>query len=373
MPVYGEGRKGILIVGEFPSSDDDRAGYPFSDEVGEFLKDALKRFGIRLFKDCWVTNSIICKIDKIANLPESVEHCRPNLVKTVKELDPKFVLLLGRGAVQSMVGSFWKDDVGPLNRWVGWQIPSTKPNAWIAPTYHPTHILRQGKKSPVLELYFERHLAEFAALVSTGARPWDPVPDYSANIRRVYDDAEVERTLDAWEAQGGTCAFDYENTALKPEYFGAEILCASVCWEGGETIAYPWLGRAISATGRFLKSPRVAKIAANLKHENRWTLYTFGHQVENWVHDTMLATHFLDNRPGGICSLKFQAYVNFGAEAYDEHIHQFLQGRGEDGRINTARDEIDMDQLLLYCGTDSFLEYLLARRQRKQIKTKFST
>ena len=369
MPVRGEGRKGILIVGEFPSRGDDENGLQFSDSTGDWLSDKLQALGIDMERDCWLTNSIICTIAQVSGLDERVDHCRPNLVKTVRDLNPSVVLLLGRGAVQSMIGSFWKDEIGPLGRWVGWQIPSTKPNCWILPTWHPTYVRREN--NPALALHFDRHLAALPVLAEKG-RPWDVVPDYSANVEIILDAKEAARILREWIAEGGgTASVDYENTALKPEYPGAEILCASVCWNGGRTISFPWYGEVIEAMREFLWDKRIAKIAANLKHENRWTIFTFGHGVVNWLWDTMIGTHMLDNRPGGICSLKFQAYVNLGAEAYDDHINQFLRGKGEDGRINVARDEINLNELLLYCGVDSYLEFLLARKQMRQLKRDF--
>ncbi len=79
----------------------------------------------------------------------------------------------------------------------------------------------------------------------------------------------------------------------------------------------------------------------------------------------MLAAHVLDNRQA-ICGLKFQAFVQLGAEAYDEHIQQFLKAR-KGKKTNLVKDEVDLRQLLTYCGTDTLLEYLLAETQVSQM------
>ena len=89
-----------------------------------------------------------------------------------------------------------------------------------------------------------------------------------------------------------------------------------------------------------------------------------GHPVRNWVWDTMLSAHHLDNRPG-ITSVKYQAFVRLGQEPWDTHIKPMLQSTDERGlnRVN----EIPMRDLLLYCGMDSLIEYKLAELQKKEM------
>jgi hypothetical protein len=92
-------------------------------------------------------------------------------------------------------------------------------------------------------------------------------------------------------------------------------------------------------------------------------LKTFGHGVNNWQWDTMLATHCLDNRPG-ICSLKFQALVQMGVPVYNKHIEPMLASyKGPYNRIR----EIEMGSLLYYGGMDALLEWKLAMKQRKEM------
>lgn len=365
MPVRGKGGRGILIVGEFPSQADDDAGRPFKSDSGIYLSEILEELGVDMLRDCWLTNAAICrppKWDK-STLSKMVEFCRPNLLTTVKELNPIVIILLGSAAVQSYIGEVWKESPGPVARWVGWQIPCQKPNVWIHPTYHPTFVLRD-KVSPVLKAQFKTHLAHAVAKTSA---PWDVVPDWESSVEVMLNTTDAATVIRKMQQRGGTIAFDYENTALKPEYKGAEIVCASLSWEGKKTISYPWHGEAITATGEILHADNTRFIAANLKHEDRWTRYTFGKGVRHWYFDTMLATHVLDNRRG-ICSLKFQAFVQLGAEAYDDHIKQFLHTHG-DRKTNLVKDEVDLRQLLTYCGTDTLLEFKLAQIQIKQLET----
>jgi hypothetical protein len=155
-------------------------------------------------------------------------------------------------------------------------------------------------------------------------------------------------------------AVDYETNCIKPEWPKARLVSCAVS-NGERTISYPWTEKTKTATGILLHSSSTQKIASNLKMEERWTIKEFGHGVINWGWDTMLAAHCLDNRTG-ICSLKFQALVQFGLPNYNLHIEPYLKSsHGPYNRIT----EIDLRQLLLYGGMDAILEYLLAMKQRK--------
>jgi hypothetical protein len=122
----------------------------------------------------------------------------------------------------------------------------------------------------------------------------------------------------------------------------------------GRTIAYPWTLATAEATKNYWIS-KGRKRASNLKFEDRWTWVKLKVRVRNWYGDTMIMAHVLDNREG-VTSIKFQAFVRLGAESYDDHIKKHLKsGKGTDQ--NLARENIDMVQLLTYCGLDSLLEY----------------
>jgi hypothetical protein len=109
----------------------------------------------------------------------------------------------------------------------------------------------------------------------------------------------------------------------------------------------------------------IPKIAANAKFEERWTRKTFGHGINKWDFDTMLAAHLLDNKPG-VCGLKFQAFVKLGQESYNDHIEPYLKadGSNEENRIK----EIAIKELLIYNGLDSLLEWKLAKIQKREIE-----
>ncbi len=357
MPYSGKGKRGVLIVGEFPFQDEDEDGKHFTSESGQYLRQSLEEIGVDMREDCWLTNAIICHAPKGSKPEEKVEYCRPNLMRTFAELKPHTVILLGHMAVKAFIGAIWKEDPGKMERWAGWAIPCQKPNVWIHPMYHPTHVLKFDRKELIARA-FKRHLE---AAFKHDSKPWTKLPDYRSNVDVIMDPDEAARIIDKMREKGGIIASDYENNCLKPETPGAQIVCCSHSWRGRKTIAFPWLGDAVRASRDIFHADNCRHIASNLKHENRWTLWDSGRPVRHWYLDTMIAAHALDNRPG-ICGLKFQAFVRLGAESYDDAIKKFLAPTG-DKKINRVTSEVNVPQLLLYCAMDTLLEYLLAAVQ----------
>lgn len=371
MEVSGKGKRKILLIGEAPGIQEDKRGKQFVGETGQFLERTLRKFGIDMQKDCWLTNSLICfppdgngKWRKPTD--KEVGFCRPNLIKTIKELEPEIIVPLGDSAVNSLIGWVWKDEVGTVGRWIGWQIPHQKLNCWICPAWHPSYVSREGyssygskRKNEVVIKIWQHHLKQISKLEG---RPWEKVPDYKSQVELIYDHKEAARIIDQFIEYGGTAAFDFETNMLKPDWPDARIVSCSICWEGKRTIAFPWAGKAIEAMKRFCTSP-IRKIASNLKFESRWCRAVLGTTIRSWWHDTMLAAHIQDNRKA-ITGLKFQAFIWLGAESYDDHIKGLLKSKGDD-RTNQVIKEIDLKDLLTYNGMDSLLEYHTCFRQRK--------
>lgn len=369
MPVAGRGERKILVVGEAPGATEDEHNQPFIGQSGQLLQRTLEQADVNLFRDCWVTNSLACRpVDNATPTEKQIDYCRPNLLRALQELKPEVILLLGASAVKSLLSWLWKEDVGKIGRWVGWQIPSQKLNTWVCPTWHPAAILRneRDQQSGVMELLFKRHLK---AACSLKGRPWAEVPDYRKDIRLIFDPLEADVYLDGFlggaESSGKPVAFDYECEGLKPDNGKLQIVSCSLS-DGESTCAFPWHGPVIKRMQTFLRS-LVPKIASNAKYEERWTRKVFGHGVRNWAWDTMLAAHALDNRPG-ITGLKFQAFVQLGVDAWDEQAKPFLRADGSNAK-NRIR-EVSLDKLLLYNAYDSLHEWQVAQVQARQLGIK---
>lgn len=354
MPVHGEGARRILIVGSSPDQQDDEMGFPFVGRAGQYLRDVLEGLGIDLDQDCWSTNALICYPGRNRDQEaKQIEHCRPNLLRTLATLQPCVVVLLGKQAVSALLPMHWRGALGELERWAGWTIPG--PDHWICPTYHPTFLL--GVDNSQLHRAFKEHIE---AAVALKGKPERDETNFRTAIELLYEPDEINQGL-SYFVDREWVAVDYETNCLKPEYEGAYIASCAVS-DGDVTISFPWSREIVKAMGRLFQSP-AQKIASNLKFEERWTRKFFGHGVSNWGWDTMLAAHCLDNRPG-ICSLKFQSWVKLGVPTYNEHIAPLLSSG--DGHLNRVH-QIPINDLLFYGGMDALLEYRLAMLQRKEM------
>lgn len=262
MPVSGAGQRGVLIVAEAPGSDEDNQGTQLVGQAGQQLRNATARVGWDLDRDCWKTNSLICRPpENRTPTSDEIDYCRPNLSKTIRELNPRMIVPLGAVAVRSLLGPLWRENVGSMAQWAGWRIPLQDGNRWVCPNYHPSYVLHCAEmpNGPVVKLWFERYIEQ--ALQLEG-RPYDVVPNYLDRVRVILDPHAAADWIRAKLIDGGAFSFDYETTTLKPDSKDAEIVCCGVCWNGQTAIAYPWLEPAITATGELIRS-KYPKIGGN--------------------------------------------------------------------------------------------------------------
>ncbi|MFA7218768.1 MAG: uracil-DNA glycosylase family protein [Dehalococcoidales bacterium] len=365
MKPTGKGKRKVLVVAEAPVALEDLKGKQLIGEAGQVFRNLLRSIGVDLDRDCWKTNSVVCRPPNNKTPTEKqIESCRPNLLHAIKTLKPHTVILLGMSAVKSLVPVVWKEGVGNgLGKWVGWNIPSQKLNVWICPTYHPSYLLRTH--NDLLKKIMTGHLKRAFRHKS---RPWKEEPNYKDRIEVITKPAQAAKVIKEMIRNGSCVVPDFETNCIKPEEEESEIICCSLCQEGKRTIVYPWVGEAVDATVQLFKSP-VPKIGANIKFEDRWSRRKLGVGIRGWYWDTMLASHVLDNR-AGITSVKFQSFVRLGVEGYDSHIKPYLQSSGKK-RLNRIKELPIMD-VLLYCGMDSLVEWEIFRSQQKEMEREFS-
>lgn len=215
-----------------------------------------------------------------------------------------------------------------------------------------------------MELVFHNHLQR-AIKLERKARNFLTTKQLQERVEVIMEERLIRARLRDLLKEEGRLAFDYETTGLKPERKEQRIVSCSFCLEGMDTFAFPTdSDKVMSLLSRVLRRPELAKIASNLKFEERWTLVKMGHGVANWYWDTMLAAHVHDNRPR-ITSVKFQAFVHLGVADYSSHIHPYLKAENANG-LNRIH-EIDQRDILVYNGMDALLEYLVMEKQMEML------
>ena len=371
MKPTGEGKKKIMIVAEAPGEMEDARGIQLIGECGQLLRRHLFELDIDLDEDCYKTNSVCCRPEENAIPTEKqIVACRSRLFKEIRDFNPKVLILLGSIACKSVISELREESSGSINMWRGCAIPDQTLKCWVCSTFHPSYVLREERNRAV-ELIFQQDLKHALSFLET------PVPDNSDMFNRINILTEKNAVV-LFDRMNGLppkmCAFDYETSGIKPHRKGHKIVCMSLCFSEKEAYSFMLTPKLIPYIKRFLVDKRVGKIASNMAFEESWSLVIFGVSVENFIWDTMVNTHVLDNRPG-ITSIKFQTYLRYGIAKYNSSVEKYLTS-GEDKDSNTRNkgeekdsnafnkiDECDQLSLLKYCGLDSLFEYITAIRQ----------
>jgi len=145
--VFGEGPSTaeIMLVGEQPGDQEDRAGHPFVGPAGKLLERALEQAGIDR-SDIYITNVVKHfkweaasrgkrRIHKKPRQSE-IEACRPWLESELEAIRPRVLVCLGASAAQSLLGKDFR-----VSRDRGKSVASPLAPQVVA-TVHPSSILR---------------------------------------------------------------------------------------------------------------------------------------------------------------------------------------------------------------------------------------
>jgi DNA polymerase len=143
--VWGEGPAPapLMMVGEQPGDEEDRAGHPFVGPAGRLLDQMLEKAGLDRTQT-YVTNAVKHfkweprgkrRLHSKPNRDE-IDACRGWLDAELALVEPKMILCLGATAAQAFAGAKFRvqrDRGKPMaTPWAPW---------WMA-TYHPSALLR---------------------------------------------------------------------------------------------------------------------------------------------------------------------------------------------------------------------------------------
>ncbi|MBR0667032.1 UdgX family uracil-DNA binding protein [Roseomonas hellenica] len=144
-PVFGEGPPGaaLMLVGEQPGDEEDRAGRPFVGPAGRLLDTLLERAGVPR-RDTYVTNAVKHfkftqagkrRLHQSPNAGD-IAHYRPFLRAEIALVAPRLVLALGATALQALAGKAL-----PVGRSRGMAL-RTQDGVPLRATMHPSALLR---------------------------------------------------------------------------------------------------------------------------------------------------------------------------------------------------------------------------------------
>ncbi|MEA1876062.1 MAG: DNA polymerase [Bacteroidota bacterium] len=383
MPTSGEGKLGVMIVGEAQGALEAQKGTQFIGPSGQLLRAVLKSIGLDLDRDFWKTNCVRCRPRGGNPSTAEIKACNAKLFKSIHKRKPKIVIPLGKHAVVALIGQYVNDIT--ISKFRGTFIPIPEHNFYLAPTLHPSFVARQDDDYSYSTL--QRDLKETLSLLKYIPDNLKIEPlDIKTPIRLVTEYSTFSAIMEKIHKEKPFTAFDYETSSKKPQDPKSRIWSMSICFNGKSysfPVHYPavqgvypkdasetmwgtkFLPLVIDKIKRYLQDPKLKKAAHNESFERTWSHFIFQSPVRSLVWCTMNSTHILDARKG-FCGLKLQAFVRWGVSGYDDEMKFFMKSHVDKGAnsINQLH-KASLDKLLLYGGIDSFLTEKLAREQLK--------
>jgi uracil-DNA glycosylase family protein len=160
--VMGEGRRNaaVMLLGEQPGDQEDRAGHPFVGPAGRVLDDALAAAGISP-DDVFTTNVVkhfrwsgTRGKRRIHQSPgrAHIAACGPWLEAELQLVRPRGVVLLGGTAGTAVYGASFRVGEARGHR-LEWppEFPVRRPPEWVVATTHPSAVLRADDRSSVYD------------------------------------------------------------------------------------------------------------------------------------------------------------------------------------------------------------------------------
>jgi DNA polymerase len=136
VPGMGDHNAPWFFVGEGPGAEEDQQGEPFVGQAGRLLDNMLGALDLERGKGVYIANVVKCRTPHNRN-PEQGEReaCLPWLHRQIEWVRPRVLVLLGKVAAESLLGSTGALSAlrGTVHEWQG--IP-------VVVTWHPAYLLR---------------------------------------------------------------------------------------------------------------------------------------------------------------------------------------------------------------------------------------
>ena len=280
VPGHGPSPCDILILGEAPGAQEEKAGKPFIGHSGSELWGILGGIGLTR-KDCYVTNLVKDRPPENRDpLPEEIEAWAPILETEVRACQPRLVIALGRFATSWALARpvTMERDYGLLHR-PGLPLGHLAPDCLVLASYHPAAALH----SPEIYTLLWRGLRQVGPWLE-GAR--DPVEDQHPSP--VYEDASQGPSEALYGQRSDHVGVDTEGTLEGP-------LGASYSLSGGTGL---WANA---------EAP-VPAVHAPVMHNALWDIPILEQLgcVVQFTEDTMIMAHILGEPRVGLKALAWR-------------------------------------------------------------------
>lgn len=158
--VPGEGVENpfVLVIGEAPGEEDNITGKPFSGQEGQLLDKMLAAISLSRSTNTYITNLVKCTTPRERSpMQDEVSACQGFLQAQIHALKPKFILAMGRMAMQCLADTS-RGMNAVRGQWLSWN------NIPMMATFHPSSLIHDPRlKAPAwedLKKFKERLLEE---------------------------------------------------------------------------------------------------------------------------------------------------------------------------------------------------------------------
>ena len=145
--VFADGNQNadLMIIGEAPGAEEDKAGIPFIGLAGQLLDKMLAAIGHNRI-NTYITNVIFWRPpgNRKPNQDE-IALCYPFVRKHIALIDPKVLVLSGAVATQSILNTGL--GISRLRgSWRKVKFSQNNKDIYVMPTFHPAYLLRSPDK-----------------------------------------------------------------------------------------------------------------------------------------------------------------------------------------------------------------------------------
>ncbi|OUJ18751.1 Uracil-DNA glycosylase [Methanonatronarchaeum thermophilum] len=158
---HGPTNAETMLIGEAPGKQEDKQSKPFVGKAGKILTQTLENTGIQK-NNLYITNVIKCRPPKNRDPnKKEMEACKQHLQTQIKQINPTYIICLGRIASKQLTGKNIK-----LKNKHGTFLRTTKEygkkKAYI--TYHPAATIYNKK----LKQTIKKDLQKFKQIQTLG-------------------------------------------------------------------------------------------------------------------------------------------------------------------------------------------------------------
>ncbi len=132
----------LMVIGEAPGQEEDRAGRPFVGRSGILLNKMLASIGLERERDVYITNVLAWRpLENRKPAPDEVAVCLPFLVRHIELIDPAMILLLGGAAASAVLAR--NEGINRLRgQWHDFASPGLSHPVPVIASFHPAYLLR---------------------------------------------------------------------------------------------------------------------------------------------------------------------------------------------------------------------------------------